>query len=104
MSTNPRIQVEFPNPRIQVEFPSGNVKEIYLLQLLVEAQNAEFKVKHGMFLPGCGKQHPTVAKLREKYELPPDVKRWDQVSPILRSMYDELSAAYTEAVKAMQNA
>lgn len=86
------------NPVVEVTFPSGATKRVYLLRLLVRAQNAEFKAKHGMFLPGVGKQHPTVKALREEYEMPPGIRTWEQAGTALRHFYTELNGAYMEAV------
>jgi hypothetical protein len=41
-----------------------------MIRLLVHAQNAEFKAKHGVFLPNVAKLNPTVKALREEYEIP----------------------------------
>jgi hypothetical protein len=56
-----------PSADVEVTFPSGNVKNVNMIRLLVQAQNAEFKTKHGMFLPNVAKLHPTVKALREEY-------------------------------------
>lgn len=82
---------------IEVTFPSGNTKTVNMIRLLVQTQNAEFKSAHGMFLPGVGKQHPTVKALREEYEIPLKVARtWDDVAPLLRGFHTDL----TEAIQA----
>lgn len=80
-----------------VTFPSGEVKTVNMLRLLVQAQNAEFKARHGMFLPGVGKQHPTVRALREEYEMPASVRTWAQVAPLLRRFHADLSEAIANA-------
>lgn len=81
------------NSFVEVTFPSGAVKKVYPIRVLVQAQNAEFKAKFGMFLPGVGKQHPTVRAIREEYEMDASVKRWDQVGPILRKFLADLNEA-----------
>lgn len=81
-------------PEIQVQFPSGAVKTVNMFRLLVQAQNAEFKAKYGVFLPGLAKLHPTVAALREEYEIPKSVCRtWADAARILRTFYDEINIA-----------
>lgn len=80
---------------VQVTFPSGATKTVNMLRLLVQTQNAEFKAQHGMFLPGVGKQHPTVRALRDEYELPPQVRTWAQAAWMMRRMYNDLTAAIT---------
>ena len=88
------------NPKVQVEFPSGAVKDVYLLRLLVQAQDAEFMAKYGMHLPGVGKQHPTVKRTREEYEIPASAARtWAQLAPLLRRFHTDLSNAYQEATR-----
>jgi imidazoleglycerol phosphate synthase glutamine amidotransferase subunit HisH len=83
-----------PAADVRVEFPSGAVKTVNLLRLLVQTQNAEFKAKHGMFLPGVGKQHPTVRALREEYEIPvADCKTWADAATLLRRFHTALAEA-----------
>jgi hypothetical protein len=81
---------------VQVQFPSGTVRPVNMLRLLVQAQNAEFKAKHGMFLPGVGKQHPSVRALREEYELPAEVRTWEVAGRCLRRFHADLSAVIAE--------
>lgn len=75
----------------QVMFPDGHLYKINLLRLLVQTQNAEFKAKHGMFLPGIAKQHPTIKKLRMEYAIKPeDSRTWADTAVWLRKFYDYL--------------
>ena len=88
---------------VEVVFPSGKTKTVNMLRLLVQTQNAEFYVKHGMFLPGVGKQHPTVRAIREEYELPMrECRTWEQAAFWLRTMHTELTEAIEQA-RAAQN-
>lgn len=81
-----------PGADVKVQMPSGKVKTINLIRMLVQVQNAEFKVEHGMFLPGVGKLHPTVKALRQEYEIPLEMARtWEQIAVVLRNMYAQLS-------------
>jgi hypothetical protein len=79
-----------PGSDVQVQFPSGTVKTVNMIRLLVHVQNAEFKVAHGMFLPGVNKLHPTVKQMREEYELPATVRTWAEVAGLLRMFYTDL--------------
>jgi hypothetical protein len=86
------------NAEVEVTFPSGNTKTINMLRLLVQAQNAEFYVKYGMFLPGVGKQHPTVRAIREEFELTPrQCRTWTDAAVLLRAFHNELTEAIMEA-------
>jgi hypothetical protein len=62
-----------------------------MIRLLVQTQNAEMKAKHGMFLPGVGKQHPTIAALREAYELDyfydGPVRTWKEAALVMRHFH-----------------
>jgi hypothetical protein len=53
-----------PGADVQMQMPSGEIKNVNMIVMLVETQNAEFKRDHGMFLPSVGKLHPTVKALR----------------------------------------
>lgn len=84
-----------PASDLDVTFPSGETRTVNMLRLLVQTQNAEFKRDHGMFLPGVGKQHPTVKQLVEEYELdyfasevyPRGVKTWEQCAAAMRHIH-----------------
>lgn len=81
-----------PGADVLVEFPSGEVKTVNLIRLLVQAQNAEFKRDHGMFLPGVNRLHPTVKAIREEYEIPASVCRtWADAAGLLRRFHTDLS-------------
>jgi len=79
-----------PHADVQVTFPSGETRTVNMLRLLVQTQNAEFKVAHGFFLPGVNKLHPTVKALVEEYELPASVRTWAEVAGLLRMFYTDL--------------
>lgn len=81
------------NPAVEVEFPSGKKMLVYPIRVFVQAQNAKFKADHGMFLPGCGKQHPTVKATREEYEIHPSVKTWKQLAEVLFDFHKSLNEA-----------
>jgi hypothetical protein len=84
-----------PHADIEVEFPSGTRKTVNMIRLLVQAQNAEFKARHGVFLPNVGKLHPTVTALREEYEIP--AKTWAEAGEQLRDLHTALADAIREA-------
>jgi iron-sulfur cluster repair protein YtfE (RIC family) len=86
--------IDMQAANVKVEFPSGTVKTVNMVRLLVQAQNAEFKVKHGMFLPGVNKLHPTVKAIRDEYEIPVSACRtWEQAAKLLRRFHNDLTAA-----------
>lgn len=80
-----------PGADVPVEFPSGETRVVNMIRLLVQTQNAEFKSKHGMFLPGVAKLHPTVKALREEYEIDDSVRTWEAMAYTLRAFHTLLS-------------
>lgn len=90
-----------PGADCPVTFPSGETRNVNVIVLLVETQNAEMKAKHGVFLPNVGKLHPTVTALREKYELDfffdGPVRTWEDCAAVMRHFHtivtDHISAS-----------
>ena len=84
-----------PGADLPVTFPSGKTKTVNMIRLLVQTQNAEFKARHGMFLPGVGKLNPTVKALREEYELDyfydAPVRTWDECAAVMRHIHTVFS-------------
>ena len=79
-------------PTVSLELADGEIIEVFLPRLLVQAQNAEFKRDHGMFLPGVGKLHPTVKAIREEYHLPASkVRTWADAAQFLRMLHDAIA-------------
>ncbi len=80
-----------PAADLDVTFPSGETRTVNMIVLLVQTQNAEMKAKFGYFLPGVGKQHPTIATLREAYELDyllgRPVRTWADAAEVMRHFY-----------------
>ena len=76
---------------VRIEFPSGEVKTVNMIRLFVQAQNAEFKRDHGMFLPGVNKLRPTVKALRDEYEL--TARTWEEAAFQLRALHTAISEA-----------
>ena len=80
-----------PAADLDVTFPSGETRTVNMIVLLVQTQNAEMKAKFGYFLPGVGKQHPTIAALREAYELDwfydKTVRTWEDAALVMRHFY-----------------
>jgi len=93
--TKPTIG-NMPAADVPVTFASGQTRTVNLIILLVQTRNAEFKAKHGMFLPGVGKQHPTIRALRDAYELDwlndGPVRTWEQAALVMRYFYDMVKA------------
>jgi len=92
-----------PAADVEVHFPSGAVKTVNIIRLLVQTQNAEMKAKHGFFLPGVAKLHPTVKALREEYELDyffdGPVRTWEDCAEVMRHFHT-LCAEHIEARRA----
>jgi hypothetical protein len=92
--TTPTIG-NMPAADLPVTFPSGETRTVNMIVLLAETLNAEFKAKHGMFLPSVGKLKPTVKALVEKYELdwfasevfPNGVHTWEQCAQAMRHFH-----------------
>ena len=80
-----------PGADLDVLFASGETRTVNMIRLLVQTQNAEFKAQHGIFLPGVGKQHPTIAALRKAYELDyfydAPVRTWKDAAQVMRHFY-----------------
>jgi hypothetical protein len=84
-----------PAADVEVTFPDGTVKTVNVIRVLVQTQNAEFKAKHGMFLPNVGKLHPTVGALRKEY---PHItaRTWAEAAEQMRQFHTDLSNHITE--------
>jgi hypothetical protein len=80
-----------PGADLDVTFPSGETRTVNMIRLLVQTQNAEFKARTGMFLPGVGKQHPTIGALRREYELDwfydAPVRTWRDAALVMRHFH-----------------
>lgn len=80
-----------PAADLDVTFPSQETRTVNMIVLLVQTRNAEMKAKFGYFLPGVGKQHPTIAALREAYELDyllgRPVRTWADAAKVMRHFY-----------------
>lgn len=80
-----------PAADLDVTFPSGQTRTVNMIILLVQARNAECKARTGMFLPGMGKQHPTIGALREAYELDwlygRPVRTWADAALVMRHFH-----------------
>jgi hypothetical protein len=81
-----------PAADLDVTFASGETRTVNLIRLLVQTQNAEAKARFGMFLPGVGKQHPTIGALRRDYELDyffdSPVRTWKDAALVMRHFYN----------------
>jgi hypothetical protein len=81
-----------PHADVRVEFPDGQIRTVNLVVLLAETLNAEYRARHGCFLPGLNRHHPTLAKLRDKYQIPKEqTPNWEKMAVALRAWYTNLS-------------
>lgn len=80
-----------PHADVPVVFPDGEERNVNVIRLLVQTQNAEFKRDHGMFLPGVGKLHPTVGALRKEYPGVITATTWADAAEQLRWFHTEVS-------------
>lgn len=86
-----------PAADVEMEFPDGEVRVINMLRLLVQAQNAEFKRDHGMFLPGVNRLKPTVKQMREAYPGVITAQTWAEAAEQLRGLHTAITEAIAEA-------
>jgi hypothetical protein len=79
-----------PAADVEVKFPDGTTKTVNVIRVLVQTQNAEFKARHGMFLPGVAKLHPTVGALRVEY---PHItaRTWAEAAEQMRQFHTDLT-------------
>jgi ferric iron reductase protein FhuF len=80
---------------VELILPDDTVRTVNLLRMLVQTQNAEFKARHGMFLPTLNKLHPTVKALRDEYGIP--ARTWNDAAVQMRQLYTEINNAITMA-------
>ena len=81
-----------PAADLEVTFPSGTVKNVNMIVLLVETQNAEWHAKYGCAMPGINKLPGiTVKKFVDKYELEyffdGPVRTWADCAAVLRHIH-----------------
>lgn len=80
-----------PAADLDVTFPSGQTRTVNMIILLVHTRNAEYKARSGVFLPGVGKQHPTIKALRDAYELDyfsgGPIRTWADAAQVMRHFY-----------------
>jgi hypothetical protein len=80
-----------PGADLPVQFPSGTTRNVNMIRLLVQTQNAEFKARYGMFLPSLGKMRPTIKALRDAYELDwffdGPVRTWEDAAQVMRHFH-----------------
>lgn len=79
-----------PRADVLVAFPSGDHKQVNMLVLLAQVQHAEMMAKFGMPMT---RNAPTIAQLRDMYEIPSSVRTWKQLAPLLRKFHGDLRAA-----------
>jgi len=77
-----------PGASIVVQFPSGASAEINLIVLLAQVQHAEMMARFGH---GLARNAPTIAELRDFYEIPSNVRTWKALAPMLRRFHTDLS-------------
>lgn len=89
--TRPTIG-NMPGADLPVTFPSGETRTVNMIVLLAEVQNAEMQAKFGRAI---AVNAPTIATLREKYELdyfasevyPSGVRTWKQCAEVMRHIH-----------------
>lgn|ERR1043166_6607365 len=89
--TTPTI-ANMPAADLPVTFASGETRNVNLIILLAQTQDAEMMARFGMHLPGVrGGLRPTIAKLREAYELDyffgGPVRTWKDAALVMRHFY-----------------
>jgi hypothetical protein len=86
-----------PGADLPVTFPSGETRNVNMIVLLVEVQNAEWHAKYGAAMPGVNRlPNVTIKNFREKYELdwfasevfPKGIRTWDQCAQAMRHFYN----------------
>jgi hypothetical protein len=86
-----------PGADVEVEFPDGTVQPVNMIRLLVQTQNAEMKARHGMFLPGVNKLHPTVKALRDEYPSVITATTWENAALQMRAFHTALKEGIDDA-------
>jgi len=76
-----------PGADVNVQFPSGAVKTVNMIVLLAQTQHAESMSKFGCSI---ARNAPTLADLREQYEMPAFVRTWDCMAANLRRFHADL--------------
>ena len=79
---------------VKLIFPDGTERTINMVRMLVHTQNAEMRAKHGMFLPGVNKLHPTIKALRDEYGIP--ARTWEDAAVQMRRFYNDVKAHVAE--------
>lgn len=82
-----------PGADLPVTFASGETRNVNLIVLLAQTQDAEMMARFGIHLPGVrGSLRPTIRALRETYEL--DwfydrlVRTWTDAALVMRHFYN----------------
>lgn len=81
-----------PAADLPVQFAGGETRNVNMIILLAQTQDAEFMARFGMHLPGVNKLRPTIRALREAYELDyffdAPVRTWTDAAAVMRHFYD----------------
>jgi hypothetical protein len=89
-ATTPTIG-NMPGADLPVTFASGTTRNVNMIRLLVQTQNAEYRAAYGAFLPGVGKMRPTIKALRDAYELDwffdGPVRTWEDAASVMRHFH-----------------
>lgn len=94
-----------PGADLPVTFPSGETRNVNMIVMLVEVQNAEWHAKFGTPMPGVNKLPGiTIQKFVDKYELnwfasevfPKGIKTWKQCAEAMRHVYNHFDAHIKE--------
>lgn len=81
-----------PAADLPVTFPSGETRNVNMIVLLVEVQNAEWRARYGVAMPGVNKLPGiTIQKFRDKYELDwffdGPVRTWKDCAAVMRHFH-----------------
>jgi len=82
-----------PAADLPVTFASGETRNVNMIILLAQTQDAEMMARFGMHLPGVrGGLRPTIKSLREAYELDyffdGPVRTWKDAAKVMRHFYN----------------
>lgn len=85
-----------PAADLPVTFPSGETRNVNMIIMLVEVQNAEWHAKFGTAMPGVNRLPGiTIKKFVDKYELnwfasdvfPKGIRTWKECAQAMRHVY-----------------
>lgn len=82
-----------PDADLPVTFPSGETRNVNMIVLLAQTQDAEMMAKYGHHL---APNAPTIETLRKTYELDyffdAEVRTWENCAAVMRHFHDTCKA------------